>query len=154
MSSSQESLLTERIREDLKDAMKAKKKDRLAAIRLILAAIKQREIDERATLDDQQVTALLDRMIKQRRESISQYEQAGRDDLAGREAFEIAIIEQYLPEALSEEELAALIRNAIEQAGANSMKEMGKVMTILRPKVQGRADMAGVSAQVKALLGG
>ena len=144
--------LKARIQEDMKAAMKAKDKARLGAIRLILAGIKQREVDERITLSDEQVIAVLDKMVKQRRESIGQYEQAGREDLAATERLEIAVLQGYLPEALGEEDLRRLIEAAIREAGATTMKDMGRVMGIIRPKVQGRADMAAVSGQVKARL--
>ncbi len=137
----------------MKAAMRAGEKPRLAVIRLINAAIKQREVDERISLDDAQVTAVLDKMVKQRRESLSHYEQAGRDDLANQETFEIEVIQQYLPEPLGDAELDALINDALTQTGASSIKDMGKVMGILKPQVQGRADMAAVSARIKARLG-
>lgn len=137
----------------MKAAMRAGEKPRLAVIRLINAAIKQREVDERISLDDAQVTAVLDKMVKQRRESLSHYEQAGRDDLSGQEKFEIDVIQQYLPEPLGDTELDALINAALAQSGATSIKDMGKVMGILKPQIQGRADMAQVSARIKARLG-
>ncbi|MGA7800557.1 MAG: GatB/YqeY domain-containing protein [Gammaproteobacteria bacterium] len=145
--------LKERLQDDMKAAMRAGEKPRLAVIRLINAAIKQREVDERISLDDAQVTAVLDKMVKQRRESLSHYEQAGRDDLANQETFEIEVIQQYLPEPLGDAELDALINDALTQTGASSIKDMGKVMGILKPQVQGRADMAAVSARIKARLG-
>ena len=144
--------LKERILQDVKDAMRAKDKPRLATIRLITAAIKQREVDERIELDDTQVLVVLDKMCKQRRESISQFEQAGRDDLAAQEKAELALIQQYLPEQLGEAEINELIDAAMEQTGASSMKDMGKVMGQLKPKLQGRADMGAVSAMIKARL--
>jgi uncharacterized protein len=145
--------LKERIQQDMKDAMRAADKPRLATIRLILAAIKQIEVDERKDLDDTGITIVLDRMVKQRRESISQFEKAGRTDLVDQEAAELAIIQTYLPEPLSESELNALIDEAMAQTGASSIKDMGKVMALLKPKLQGRADMGAVSAMIKARLG-
>jgi uncharacterized protein YqeY len=145
--------LKDRIQQDVKDAMRAKDKTRLAAIRLITAAIKQREVDERIELDDAQVTAVLDKMAKQRRESISQFEKAGRDDLIAQEVMELEIIQSYLPEQLGEDEINALIDSAMQATGATSIKDMGKVMGQLKPKLQGRADMGAVSALIKARLG-
>jgi hypothetical protein len=142
-----------RIQQDMKDAMRARDKLRLATVRLILAAIKQIEVDERIELDDARVTAVLDKMAKQRRESISQFEKANRDDLVAQETGELVIIQEYLPEQLSEDELNALIEAALEQTGATSIKDMGKVMGQLKPRVQGRADMGAVSAMIKARLG-
>ena len=145
--------LKDRIQQDVKDAMRAKDKSRLAAIRLITAAIKQREVDERIDLDDAQVMAVLDKMAKQRRESISQFEKAGRDDLIAQEVMELEIIQSYLPEQLGEDEINALIDSAMQATGATSIKDMGKVMGQLKPKLQGRADMSAVSALIKARLG-
>jgi hypothetical protein len=145
--------LKERIQQDMKDAMRAADKPRLATIRLILAAIKQIEVDERKDLDDTGITIVLDRMVKQRRESISQFEKAGRTDLVDQEAAELAIIQTYLPEPLSESELYALIDEAMAQTGASSIKDMGRVMALLKPELQGRADMGAVSAMIKARLG-
>ena len=145
--------LKERIQQDMKDAMRAADKPRLATIRLILAAIKQIEVDERKDLDDTGITIVLDRMVKQRRESISQFEKAGRTDLVDQEAAELAIIQTYLPEPLSEGELNALIDEAMAQTGASSIKHMGRVMALLKPELQGRADMGAVSAMIKARLG-
>jgi hypothetical protein len=145
--------LKERIQQDMKDAMRAADKPRLGTIRLILAAIKQIEVDERKDLDDTGITIVLDRMVKQRRESISQFEKAGRTDLVDQEAAELAIIQTYLPEPLSENELNTLIDEAMAQTGASSIKDMGKVMALLKPKLQGRADMGAVSALIKARLG-
>lgn len=144
--------LKQRIQDDMKAAMKAGEKDRLGVIRLIMAAIKQREVDERILLDDTQVIAVLDKMVKQRRESIAQYSAAGREDLASVESAEIAVIQDYLPQALSETEIDALIRDAMAETGAAAIGDMGKVMAILKPKMQGRADMATVSARIKSLL--
>ncbi len=144
--------LKERILADMKAAMKAKDKQRLGAIRLIQAAIKQREVDERVALEDAQVIAVLDKMIKQRRESIRQYEQAGRQDLAAREAYELRICQAYLPEAMGEEEIQAHIAAAIVETGATTLRDMGRVMGVLKPKLQGRADLSKVSEQVKQQL--
>lgn len=145
--------LKERITEDMKSAMRSGEKERLATIRLILAAIKQREVDERVVLDDTQVLAVLDKMVKQRREAISQFESGGRADLAAKEAAELAVIQSYLPAQLSEAELDALIAEAIASTGATSVKDMGKVMGAIKGKVQGRADMGAVSARIKQRLG-
>jgi len=146
--------LTDRIKEDMKTAMRARDSQRLAVIRLILAAIKQREVDERITLDDAQVVGVLGKMIKQRRESISQFEQAGRQDLVDKETFEVTVIETYLPPALDDAELDAMVAEAITSSGAASPKDMGKVMAALKDRIQGRADMGVVSAKVKARLVG
>ena len=137
---------------DMKEAMRAKDKDRLGTIRLIQAAVKQREVDEQTELGDEQVLVVLDKMVKQRRDSIAQYNEAGRGELAAKEEAELEIIQKYLPEALSEAELDSLIDEAISSTGAESMKDMGKVMGQLKPKVQGRADMGEVSARIKARL--
>jgi uncharacterized protein YqeY len=145
--------IKDRIQQDMKDAMRARDKERLATIRLILAAIKQREVDERIELDDSQVIAVLDKMVKQRRESIAQFEQAGRDDLIAQEQGELEVITPYLPAALSEAEITQLIDEAMQDTGASSIKDMGKVMGQLKPKLQGRADMGAVSAMIKARLG-
>ena len=139
--------------QDVKDAMRAKDKPRLATLRLITAAIKQQEVDERIELNDAQVLTLLDKMCKQRRESISQFEKAGRDDLIAQEAGELALIQTYLPEQLSDDEIAALIEETMAATGAASIKDMGKVMGQLKPKLQGRADMGAVSTMIKAKLG-
>jgi uncharacterized protein YqeY len=144
----------QRITDDMKAAMKGGDKSRLGTIRLVLAAIKQREVDERIELDDEQVLAVLEKMIKQRRDSIAQYQQAGREELAAQEQAEIDIIQEYLPEALPEEEIAALVDRAIAETGASGMRDMGKVMGVLKPQIQGRADMGAVSAQVKQKLAG
>jgi uncharacterized protein YqeY len=144
--------LKPQIQEAMKSAMKAGEKERLAAIRLMLAAIKQVEVDERRELEDPDVLAVLDKMLKQRRESITQYEAAGREDLAARERFEVEVIQQYLPTQFSEQEIEALIDQAIAETGASDIKGMGKVMGWLKPKLQGRADMGSVSATVKARL--
>ena len=146
--------LKDRIQDDMKTAMRARDKNRLGAIRLILAAIKQREIDERITLSDGQILAVLEKMLKQRRESLAQYQSAGRTDLAAQEAFEIDLIQSYLPTPLTETELDTLIAEAITASAAQSVRDMGKVMAIIRPQAQGRADMAAVSARIKARFGG
>ena len=144
--------LSLRIREDMKLAMKAKEKEKLKVIRLILAAIKQREVDERIELDDTQVLQLLDKMIKQRRDSIEAFDKAGRDDLSIIEQQETLVIQDYLPQQLSESEVEALIDQAISESGAQGMKDMGKVMGILRPQLQGRADVGAASGKIKAKL--
>ena len=144
--------LKARILEDVKNAMRAHQRERLAALRLLTAAIKQKEVDERIELNDEQVLAVLDKMVKQRRESLDQYRQAGRDDLAEKEQFELDLIQTYLPEPLSEQELAELIRSTIAEVGASSIRDMGSVMGALRGQVQGRADMKAVSQAVKAQL--
>lgn len=144
--------LKQRIDDDVKAAMRAKDKERLGALRLCMAAIKQREVDERITLDNTQVLAVLDKMIKQRRDSVEQYQAAGREDLAAKESFEIAVLQEYLPPALTAKELSELIVRAIAQVGASSAKDMGKVMGALKPHVQGRADMNAVGAKVKERL--
>ena len=146
--------LKARIDEDVKAAMRARDRERLGVLRLVTAAIKQREVDERIELADADVLQVLDKMVKQRRDSESQYRNAGRDELAEQEALEIRIISDYLPAALDEAELAGLVDAAIAESGAAGMKDMGKVMGLLKPKVQGRADMSAVSAQVKARLSG
>ncbi len=133
----------------MKAAMKSGDKRRLGIIRLIRAAIKQREVDERIELDDTQVLLVLDKMVKQRRDSVEQFEKAGRTELADQEKFEIGIIQEYLPAQLSEDEISALITEAIAATGAESMKDMGKVMGMLKPKLQGRADMGAVSGLIK-----
>lgn len=144
--------LKERINEDMKAAMRARQAERLSAVRLVLAAIKQKEIDERVSLDDAGVTAVIDKMIKQRKDSIAQFDAAGRTDLADKERAELAILADYMPQALSADEVAALIQAALAETGATSAKDMGKVMAWLKPKLAGRADMQAVSAQVKAKL--
>jgi len=137
---------------DMKSAMKDKDKQRLTTIRLILSATKQVEVDERIEVDDHRLIGILDKMAKQRRESISQYEQAEREDLADIERAELAIISTYLPEALSEQQITELIEQAISSTSASSMQEMGKVMAILKPQLQGRADMSQVSQLIKSKL--
>ena len=144
--------LKQRIQEDMEAAMRAGEKQRLGVIRLILAAIKQREVDERITLDDNQVVVVLDKMLKQRRESIEQYEKAAREDLAAQERFEVTVLQHYMPQQMSEAEIGAMVQQAIAETGANSAKDMGKVMNIIRPQMQGRADMKVVSDLVKKQL--
>ena len=146
-------MLKAQIIDDMKAAMKGGEKARLGVIRLITAAIKQREVDERIELDDEQVLVVLDKMVKQRRDSIKQYTDAGREDLATIEEAEVEIIQTYLPAALSEDEIAAIVEAAIAQTGASSMADMGKVMGIVKPQVQGRGDMGAVSGIVKQKLG-
>ncbi|MCY0963883.1 GatB/YqeY domain-containing protein [Parathalassolituus penaei] len=145
--------LVEQVKDAVKDAMRSKAKERLAALRLITAEFKRVEVDERVEVDDARALAILDKMSKQRRDSIAQYMDAGREELAAVEQFEIDVISEFLPAALSEEELNQLIADAIAQSGAASMQDMGNVMGVLRPQVQGRADMALVSRLVKAQLG-
>ena len=146
--------LKERITEDMKAAMRASEKERLSTIRLVQAAIKQREVDERIMLDDTQVLVVLEKMVKQRKESIAQFEQGGRKDLADKERREIELLQAYLPAQLSDSELDVLIRDAVAATGAASIKDMGKVMGVVKSKAAGRADMATVGARVKAVLGG
>ena len=141
-----------RIQEDMKTAMRAQEKERLATIRLIMAAMKQREVDERIELNDEQVLAIMTKMIKQRRDSISQFEAGNRADLAQKEAEEIRVIQQYMPSQLSEAEVDQAIAAAIKESGATSGKDMGKVMGVLKAKLQGKADMTVVSARVKEKL--
>jgi hypothetical protein len=145
--------LKERITEDMKTAMRAAEKERLGTIRMLQAAIKQREVDERITLDDAQVLAVIEKMIKQRKESIVQFEQGGRADLAAKEKAEIELLVAYLPAQLSDTEVDALIREAIASTGAASIKDMGKVMGVVKARAAGRADMGAVSARIKAALG-
>ncbi|MEO8964906.1 MAG: GatB/YqeY domain-containing protein [Gammaproteobacteria bacterium] len=141
-----------KIQEDMKNAMRNQEKERLGTIRLILAALKQREVDERIDLTDEHVLAILDKMLKQRRESITQYEAANRQDLAQKEIDEIHVIQDYLPAQLSTAEIETLIDAAIKETGASTARDMGKVMGVLKPKVQGRADVAAISNQVKERL--
>lgn len=148
------SSLKVRIQDEMKAAMRAQDKARLAAIRLLLAAIKQKEVDERIVLSDADVLAVIDKMIKQRRESIAQYQNAGRSDLVEKETQEMAVLQSYLPAALSDAELDTLIGAVIAESGASSIKDMGNVMNVLRPKIQGRCDIAEVSKRVKAKLAG
>ena len=146
--------LKDRVTEDMKTAMRAGEKERLATIRLILAAVKQREVDERITLDDSQVLAAIEKMIKQRREAIVQFEAGGRADLVAKETAEIGILQTYLPAQMSDAEIDALIAEAIASTGAASIKDMGKVMGAVKAKAQGRADMGAVSARIKQKLSG
>jgi len=146
-------MIKDRIQEDIKTAMKARESQRLGALRLISAAMKQREVDERIELKDEQVIAILDKMLKQRRESLSQYQTAGRQDLSDQEQFEIELIQQYLPAQMSEEEVDQLVQEAISQTGANSIKDMGKVMGFVKPKAQGRTDLGALGAKIKEKLG-
>jgi hypothetical protein len=146
--------LKARITEDMKTAMRAQDKPRLGVIRLILAAIKQIEVDTRLELDEIATIAVLDKMIKQRRESIRQYTDAGRTDLVDQEVFELGIIQGYLPQQLSESELTTLIQQGIAETAAASVRDMGKVMNWIKPKAQGRTDMGKLSGQIKTLLGG
>ena len=142
------------LQQDVKDAMRSGDKRRLGVIRLVMAAIKQREVDERIELDDTQVTAVLDKMSKQRRESIEQYSKAGRDDLVDQESYELDLLKAYLPEQLDDAEIDAMIDEALQSTGASSIKDMGKVMGQLKSKLQGRADMGAVSNKIKARLTG
>ena len=145
-------MLKQQIQDDMKAAMKGGDKPRLGVIRLILAAIKQKEVDDRIELNDEQVLAILDKMVKQRRDSITQYEDAGRTELADQEKFEIGIIQEYLPEQLDEAAILELIDAAIAETGASSMKDMGKLMGVLKPQLQGRADMGQASGLIKKKL--
>lgn len=144
--------LRQRIESDMKAAMRAKDKERLGTIRLILAAIKQKEIDERITLTDTDILAVLDKMVKQRRDSISQFQQAGRQELADKETAEVTVIQEYMPEAMGESEVDAIIAEAITTVGASSPQDIGKIMGLIKPKLQGRADMGLVSRKVKEKL--
>lgn len=146
------SALKQRINEDVKSAMRAKAKARLGTLRLITAAIKQWEVDERVELDDTQVLAVLDKMVKQHRDSIEQFNKAGRDDLVEKETSELKVIQEFMPTPLTDEQIVQLITEAISESGASSIKDMGKVMAILKPKVQGQADMGKVSGRVKQQL--
>ena len=145
--------LKARITDDMKAAMRAGEKERLGAIRLILAALKQREVDERIVLDDAQILAILEKMLKQRRDSIEQYSAANREDLAAVERAEVAVIQAYMPAPLSSEELDRIVAKAIADSGATSVREMGKVVGLVKPLVAGRADMGRVSELIKAKLG-
>ena len=145
--------LKDRLNEDVKVAMRNKDRDRLVTLRMITAAIKQKEVDERVELDDTRVLAIIDKMARQHRDSIQQYEAAGRTDLVDKEKTELAIVQGYLPEQLGEEEVKQLIQSAIQTTGASSVKDMGKVMAIIRPQIQGRADMTRTGELIKALLG-
>ena len=144
--------LREQLNEDIKTAMKAREAEKLGALRLLLAAVKQREVDERITLDDAGVIAVVEKMLKQRKDSIAQFEKGARQDLADKEKFEVAILEAYLPQQLAQAEIDAIIAEAVAATGAKSPADMGKVMGVLKPKLAGRADMGKVSALVKAKL--
>ena len=144
--------LKKQIQDAVVRAMKSGEKERLAIIRLMTSSMKQVEVDERIELDDARIIAILDKMVKQRRESISQFKTAGRDDLVKQENFEIDIIQEFLPQALSEEEIDNIVNQAIEQTSANSIKDMGKVMGLVKPQIIGRADMGEVSGRIKSLL--
>jgi hypothetical protein len=146
--------LKARITEDMKSALRARETARLSAVRLLLAAIKQREVDERKELSDADVVAVIDKMLKQRRDSISQFDAAGRTDLADAERFEVTILQDYMPQGLSPDEIAAAVAAAVTESGATGPQDMGKIMAILKPKLAGRADMAAVSQLVKAQLAG
>lgn len=144
--------IKQRISDDVTKAMRSKDKERLATLRMITAAIKQKEVDERADLDDGRVLAVLDKMAKQHRDSIEQYQKAGRDDLVAKETSELEVVTSYLPEQLSEEEIRQIIKETIEATGASSMQDMGKLMGQLKPRLQGRADMGKVSGLIKQAL--
>ena len=144
--------LKQQITDDMKSAMRAKETARLGAIRLLLAAMKQREVDERIELSDTDIVTIIDKMIKQRRDSISQFEAAGRQELADAEQFEIGVLQAYMPQAMTEAEIAAAVNEAVAASGAASPQEMGKVIALLKPRLAGRADMGKVSALVKARL--
>ena len=145
--------LKTQISEDMKTAMRAKDSARLSAVRLLLAAMKQREVDERVELSDIQVIEIIEKMLKQRRDSISQYEAANRTDLADVEKFEVGVLTGYLPQALTEDEVNSIIENAIKETGAAGVKDMGKVMALVKPQIVGRADVGKVSGQIKTKLG-
>lgn len=147
-------LLIDRIKDDMKASMKGGDKARLGVIRLILAAIKQVEVDERIVLDNERIIMVLDKMLKQRRESIRQFSEAGRDDLVAIEEAEIPVIQDFLPKALTETEIDLMVKDAVAESGAESIKDMGKVMALLKVKMQGRADMSVVSNKIKASLAG
>ena len=147
------SMLKQRINDDVKAAMRGRVKERLSTLRMIQAAIKQKEVDDRIDLDDSQVLAVLDKLAKQHRDSIEQFRKAGRDDLVTKETSELAVVSEYLPQPLSEPEIDKLVQEAINTAGASGMQDMGKIMGILKPLVQGRADMGKISALVKQKLG-
>jgi len=146
--------LKERITEDMKNAMRAKDSERLGTIRLLLAAIKQREVDERIVLDDANVIAVTDKLIKQRKDSFSQFQAAGRDDLASKEASEMLVLQEYMPQQLSEAEVAAAVLAAVAETGAAGPQDMGRVMAVLKAQLAGRTDMSKLSGQVKAALAG
>jgi uncharacterized protein YqeY len=144
--------LRDRVNEDMKNAMRAREAEKLGALRLLLAAMKQREVDERITLDDAGVVSVIEKMMKQRRDSIAQYEKAQRQDLADKERFEMSVLEAYLPQGLTQAEVEAIVAEAVSSSGATSAADMGKVMALVKPKVAGRADMGKVSALVKSKL--
>lgn len=144
--------IKQRLNDDVKTAMRNRDKERLGTLRMILAAIKQKEVDERIELDDTRILGVMDKMTKQHRESIAQFEQAGRRDLVEKENKELAIVQSYLPAQLSDEEIQALLKQAIQETGAASMQDMGKVMAVLKPKLQGRADIGKISGLVKIQL--
>ncbi len=146
-------LIYQQVSAEVKIAMKARKKDRVAALRLVMAEFKRVEVDERIEIDDKRALIILDKMVKQRKDSLKQFEDAGRDDLASIEAFEIAIIGEFLPDQLGADEVAQIVTRAIEQSAATGMQDMGKVMAIVKPQVQGRADMGEISSLVKSQLG-
>jgi uncharacterized protein YqeY len=146
--------LREQLNEDIKVAMKAREADKLAALRLLLSAVKQREVDERITLDDAAVVAVIEKMMKQRKDSIEQFEKAQRQDLADKEKYEISVLQAYMPQPLSEAEVAAIVAEAIAATGAKAPSDMGKVMGAVKPRVAGRADMGKVSALIKSKLAG
>lgn len=144
--------LKDRITDDMKSAMRAREADRLSAIRMLLAAIKQREVDERVVLDDAQICSVVERLIKQRRDAIGQFESGGRQDLADREKFEVSVLSVYLPKQADAQEIASAVSQAIAESGALGPQDMGKVMAVLKTRLAGRADMGSISAQVKAAL--
>lgn len=146
--------LKQRITDDMKSALRARETARLAAVRLLLAAIKQREVDERRDLSDADIVAVIDKMLKQRRDSIAQFDAAGRTDLADGERFEVGVLQAYMPQGLSDAEIAAAVASAVTESGAAGPQDMGRIMAILKPKLAGRADMAAVSQLVKAQLAG
>ncbi len=148
----QDSALLARLQDEIKQAMRAGDKRRLGVLRLVSAAVKQREVDERVTLNDDDVIALLSKQVKQRQESIAQYDAAGRDDLSEQERYEITVLKEFLPQPLDDAEIDRLIDNAIAETGAESMRDMGKIMGLLRPAMQGRADMSAVSGRIKTRL--
>jgi hypothetical protein len=145
-------MIVERIRDNMKTAMRDKDKARLSTIRMVMAAFKQYEVDQQKPVDDQVALTILDKLLKQRRDSVAQYEQAGRQDLADKEQAEIAVIQEFMPEPLTEAELDTIVRQAIAETRAESIKDMGKVMALVKPQVQGRADMGQVGQKVKAAL--
>lgn len=146
--------LRDQLNDDIKTSMKARETDKLAALRLLAAAVKQREVDERITLDDAGVIAVIEKMLKQRKDSIEQFEKAQRTDLADKEKYEVAVLQAYMPQSLSEAEIGAIVAEAIAATGAKAPSDMGKVMGAVKPKVAGRADMGKVSALIKSKLTG